>query len=87
MDGHTLRFVEVRGRAAGADTVTLSKNEILTALNKPNEYILAIVEVNGAATRTIYLKKPFCEWPDFAATSVNYDIDELIRYADVKNRD
>jgi len=30
-----LRFIEVKGRAMGAETVTLTKNEILTALNKP----------------------------------------------------
>jgi superfamily II DNA/RNA helicase len=80
-DGATLRFIEVKGRAKGAETVTVSKNEILTAFNKPNEYILAIVEVDGAATKTVYLKKPFRERPDFAATCVTYDIEELIKYA------
>jgi hypothetical protein len=78
IDGATLRFIEVKGRAKGADTVTISKNEILTAFNKPDEYILAIVEVDGNATKTVYLKKPFRERPDFAATSVNYAIRELI---------
>jgi len=76
--GATLRFIEVKGRAVGADTVTVSKNEILTALNKPDEYILAIVEVDGAQTKTVYLKNSFRERPDFAATSVNYNIVELI---------
>lgn len=57
---------------------------MLTAFNKLDEYILAIVEVAGSATKTVYLKKPFRERPDFTATSVNYDIDELIRYADVQ---
>jgi hypothetical protein len=77
-DGITLRFIEVKGRAKGAVTVAVSKNEILTAFNKPDEYILAIVEVDGSATKTVYLKKPFRERPDFAATSVNYDIVELV---------
>lgn len=81
-DGTTLRFIEVKGRASGADTVTVSKNEILTAFNKPNEYILAIVEVAGSHTKTVYLKKPFRERPDFAATSVNYNITELINGAE-----
>ena len=58
--------------------MTVSKNEILTAFNKPDEYILAIVEVDGGSTKTVYLKKPFRERPDFAATSVNYDIVELV---------
>lgn len=76
--GIALRFIEVKGRAKGAGTVTVSKNEILTAFNKPDEYLLAIVEVDGGNTRTQYLRRPFRERPDFAATSINYDIAELI---------
>lgn len=78
-----LRFIEVKGRAKGATTVTVSKNEILTALNKPEEYILAVVEVDGQLTKTIYLKKPFKHQPDFGATSVNYNIADLIRTAEI----
>lgn len=40
-----LRFIEVKGRIEGADTVTVTKNEILAALNKPENYILALVQV------------------------------------------
>lgn len=82
-DGATLRFIEVKGRVKGSETVTVTKNEILTAFNKPDEYILAVVEVDGTATKTVYLKKPFRERPDFAATSVNYDIEELTHSAEV----
>lgn len=78
-----LRLIEVKGRAKGATTVTVSKNEILTALNGPEDYILAIVEVDGQNTRTIYLKKPFTNAPDFTATSVNFDIAELVRSAEI----
>jgi hypothetical protein len=78
-----LRFIEVKGRQKGADTVTVTKNEILRAFNKPDEYILAIVEVNGAQNKTVYLKKPFKIHPDFAATSVTYNIGELISSAEI----
>ena len=78
-----LRFIEVKGRAKGADTVTVSKNEILTGLNRPDEFILAIVEVDGQNTKTVYLKRPFKNAPDFTATSVNYNIMDLIRNADI----
>lgn len=78
-----LRFIEVKGRAKGADTVTVSKNEILTGFNKPDDYILAIVEMDGAKTRTAYLMKPFRERPDFAATSITYNIAELIKRSEV----
>ena len=40
-----LRFIEVKGRLRGADTVTLTRNEILTAFNKPDDWLLALVEV------------------------------------------
>lgn len=80
--GETPRFIETKGREAGVDTVIVSKNKILTPLNKLDEYILAIVEPERMRTRSIYLKKPFCESPDFAATSVNYNIAELVNGSD-----
>jgi uncharacterized OB-fold protein len=83
MEEYALRFIEVKGRAKGATTVTVSKNEILTALNKPEEFILAIVEVDGQQTHTIYLKHPFRNAPDFTATSVNYDIQDLIAESEI----
>ena len=74
-----LRFLEVKGRVQGADTVTVTKNEILTALNKPGQFILAIVEVDGEkAVRTTYLYEPFEREPDFSVTSVNYNLAELL---------
>jgi Domain of unknown function (DUF3883) len=74
-----LRFLEVKGRVAGARTVTVTKNEILTALNKPDDFLLAIVELNDGAVRSArYVRQPFqCE-PDFGVTSVNYDLGELL---------
>lgn len=75
--GH-LRFIEVKGRVKGAGTVTVTKNEILTALNKPEQFILAIVEVDGEATTPYYVRQPFSREPDFAVTSVNYNLSELM---------
>ncbi len=73
-----LRFIEVKGRAAGADTVTVTKNEILTGLNKPDEYILAIVEVDGEAAEPRYVRRPFHNQPDFEVTSANYKLSDLL---------
>lgn len=74
-----LRFIEVKGRVAGARTVTVTKNEILTALNKPEDYILAVVNVeNGRVAGIAYISEPFTRQPDFAATSVNYNLNELL---------
>jgi hypothetical protein len=73
-----LRFIEVKGRRADANTVTVTKNEILTALNKPDDFILAVVLVDGEATALHYVTRPFQVQPDFGASSVNYRIDDLL---------
>jgi hypothetical protein len=64
--------------------VTVSKNEILAGLNKPEDFILAVVEVifmngNAHGRQVKYLYKAFKREPDFAATSVNYDLRELFK--------
>jgi len=77
-----LRFIEVKGRVAGADTVTVTKNEILTGLNKPDDFILALVEVDGDSATPRYVRHPFLREPDFGAASVNYDLRKLMAGAD-----
>ncbi len=74
-----LRFIEVKGRVAGADTITVTKNEILTSLNKPDDYILALVEFQDEQRyRVRYVRRPFRREPDFGVTSVNYSFSELL---------
>ena len=82
--GPCLRFIEVKGRQKGSTTVTVTRNEILTALNKPDEFILAIVEVDGTQTKTIYIRRPFTNRPDQGACSVNYEIADLIRIGEIE---
>ncbi|MBE2239407.1 MAG: DUF3883 domain-containing protein [Caldilineaceae bacterium] len=79
-----LRFLEVKGRVSGAPTITVTKNEILYSLNKPEDYILAIVEfVDGTSHRVHYVRQPFQREPDFGVTSVNYAFAELLARAEV----
>jgi SNF2 family DNA or RNA helicase len=74
-----LRFIEVKGRVSGAATITVTKNEILYSLNKPDDFILAIVEFQPEdAHKVHYVRQPFKREPDFGVTSVNYDFAELI---------
>jgi hypothetical protein len=78
-----LRFIEVKGRVVGADTVTITRNEILCALNAPDQFILAVVEVeDGAANQVMYVRQPFKVEPDFGATSVNYQLSALLQSAE-----
>ena len=74
-----LQFIEVKGKAVDSTTLTASKTQILTALNKPDAFILAIVLVDGdTASEPRYVRQPFETEPDFGATSVNYDVRELL---------
>ena len=73
-----LRFIEVKGRRSDAVTVTVTKNEILYSLNKPEDFILAIVEFHSAGSYKVhYVRRPFYREPDFGVTSVNYDFADL----------
>ena len=77
-----LRFIEVKGRVAGAPTITVTRNEILYSLNKPDDFILGIVEFTGEDTHHVhYLRQPFQREPDFGVTSVNYDFGDLLQRA------
>jgi superfamily II DNA or RNA helicase len=78
-----LRFIEVKGRISGAATVTVTKNEILYSLNKPEDFILAIVEFQGENSHRVhYIRQPFKREPDFGVTSVNYDFADLLEKAE-----
>ena len=77
-----LRFIEVKGRVSGAETITVTRNEILYSLNKPDQFILAMVEfLPNDQHRVHYLREPFRRDPDFGVTSVNYSFAELISRA------
>lgn len=81
IDGQTkrLRFIEVKGRIVGADTVTITRNEIVTGINSSTSFILAIVQVDGdTPLAPIYVRTPFEREPDFDVTSVNYKLNELL---------
>jgi len=73
-----LRFIEVKGRRKGAETVTLSRNEILTAINSPESFILALVTVeDGEAREPIFISAPAFTDPGFLATSVTFKLKAL----------
>ena len=77
-----LRFIEVKGKGRDEDTVTISRTQIMTAFNKPDDFILAIVRVDGdTAHEPRYVRKPFTREPDFGVVSVNYNLDELLARA------
>ena len=77
------RFIEVKGRAMGADSVTLTRQEIITSLHEPDRFILAIVEVNGRDPQDPkYVRGALSEHqPSFAQESVTYNLKKLLSRA------
>ncbi|MGA8030567.1 MAG: helicase-related protein [Bryobacteraceae bacterium] len=78
-----LRFIEVKGRTLEGDTVTVTRNEILTALNKPEDFILAIARIDGQSSRLHYVRRPFHQEPEFSVESINYKLQDLLRGAEL----
>lgn len=77
-----LRFIEVKGRVAGAPTVTVTKNEIIRGLNCPERFILAVVEIEGDKAKSPrYVRQPFTKEPEFETTSVNFDLSKILSKA------
>jgi SNF2 family DNA or RNA helicase len=70
----TLLFIEVKGRAAGAETFTVTRSEVGVGRNKPSQHILALAEIAGITRpRVRYITRAFEEVGDlpFDTVSVN----------------
>ncbi|MCT6721572.1 helicase-related protein [Acidovorax sp. K2F] len=80
-DGRLLpsRHIEVKGRAKGQTTITVTRNEILYGLNQADKFILAVVLVDGEQHEgPFYVQEPFTQEPDWAVTSINLDLEQLL---------
>jgi SNF2 family DNA or RNA helicase len=77
------RHIEVKGRVKGATTVTITRNEMLYALNQSEKFHLAIVLVgeSEAVEGPFYLRNPFDAEPGWGVSSVNYDLQALLQKA------
>lgn len=76
------RHIEVKGRAKGQSTITVSRNEIIYGLNQSDKFILAIVVVDSDSHEgPFYVQNPFTVEPDFGVASINYDLSELLSKA------
>jgi len=76
-----LRFIEVKGKVVGEDSVFVTKTQILTALNAPEQFLLALALVDPerkCVTEVRYVRQPFRREPDFGVTAVEYDLQQLL---------
>ena len=76
------RHVEVKGRAVGQDTITVTANEIRHGLNQKDKFVLAVVLVDGDRAQSLhYIRTPFSQEPDWAEASKNLDLARLLQNA------
>ena len=77
------RFIEVKGRVAGADTVSITRQEIVTSLHEPEKFILAFVEVkDGTASEPRYVKGALDDRePRFDQDAITYNVGRLLKRA------
>ena len=74
------RHIEVKGRAKGQATITITANEIIYALNQKSKFILAVVLVDGDNIEgPYYIRNPFDKEPDFGEESRNYKLANLLK--------
>lgn len=77
------RFIEVKGRIDGADTVMITRQEVITSLHEPDKFILAIVEVeNGFAREPRYLPGALdTREPPFDQNAIQFNMKRLLERA------
>jgi superfamily II DNA or RNA helicase len=72
--GTRLDFIEVKGRVKGGRTFELTRQEAVTALNKADHSVIALVEVAEDDSTTVrYLRYPITQPIDPRAARVEYD--------------
>ena len=77
------RHIEVKGRVVGSETITVSKGEIFEGFNQGDKFWLAVVLVDGEQVQgPHYIRRPFTQEPDWATTSVNLDLGQLLSRAE-----
>lgn len=75
-----LRFIEVKGRAMGAEHVTVTRREMTYGFNNPQTYFLAIVLIgeNGEVDGPHYVRNPFEHEPGWTEDETRHSIKRLL---------
>jgi SNF2 family DNA or RNA helicase len=74
-----LYFIEVKGRVDGADSVTLTINEVNTGRNSPHRFRLALVTVTGdQAAAPVYVSGVDWGVPGFGDTQITKNLQQLL---------
>lgn len=79
-----MRFIEVKGRVDGADTVMITRQEVITSLHEPRKFILAIVQVESGVPhhpRYVYGALDTRE-PRFDQSAIQFNLKSLLERAE-----
>ena len=82
-DTDHLRFIEVKGRVDSADTVMITRQEVITSLHEPDRFILAIVLVgDGHVHEPRYVHGALdTREPPFDQNAIQFNIKRLLKKA------
>ncbi len=76
------RHIEVKGRHVDGDTVIVTANEVLEALNQGEKFILAIVRIDGdKLDGPHYIRAPFVKELEGSVVSVAHSLKDLLKRA------
>ncbi len=77
-----LFFIEVKGRVEGADSITLTFNELKRGLNSPKQFRLAISTItDNKASEPLYISGIDWGRPGFGDTAVTKNLSQLLAIA------
>ena len=81
--GH-LRCLEVKGRVDTADTIMITRNELMASLNKEANFFLVFVSIsNGFAQKPTYRPgRLMTREPEFGQTAIQFSIKSLLEQAE-----
>jgi len=76
------RHIEVKGRATGQETITVTSNEIREGPNQGDKFFLAVVLVDGdRIDGPHYVRQPFDQEPSWAESSRDLRLKDLLARA------
>jgi hypothetical protein len=75
-----LRCLEVKGRVDTADTIMITRNELMASLNKEANFFLVFVSISsGVAQKPIYRPgRLMTREPEFGQTAIQFSIKSLL---------
>lgn len=78
-----MRFIEVKGRVDSADTVMITRQEVITSLHEPEKFILAIVQVGDSVIHPPRYVRGVLDTrePPFDQNAIQFNIDRLLERA------